>query len=202
MSQRTKGNEFNSTAQDTMMEEGQALRIELIQEEKQPVLEPLSGEAPKAGQDMGVDGPAHHRLRTKWPLLHKETGSERELDLSPHQGSRSSRTTCGAYLVQFLDEAEPLIQGLGVGRCALSHLRGQGMDPSPRRAPLAGSEALGLPFLLQGALCLWSLGHPLCVHPDGERTTSPSSRPSGTSACRTRQKTMNPLLCLDVGGAN
>ena len=106
-----------------MMEEGQALRIELIQEEKQPVLEPLSGEAPKAGQDMGVDGPAHHRLRTKWPLLHKETGSERELDLSPHLDSRSSRTTCGAYLVQFLDEAEPLIQGLGGGRCTLSHLR-------------------------------------------------------------------------------
>ena len=184
-----------------MMEEGQALRIELIQEEKQPVLEPLSGEAPKAGQDMGVDGPAHHRLRTKWPLLHKETGSERELDLSPHLDSRSSHTTCGASLVQFLDEAEPLIQGLGGHRCALSHLRGQGMDPSPQRAPLAGSEALCLPFVLQGALCLWSLGRPLCVHPDRERTTSPSPRPSWTSACRTRQKTRTHL-CLDVGGAN
>ena len=32
-----------------MMEEGQALRIELIQEEKQPVVELLSGEAPKSG---------------------------------------------------------------------------------------------------------------------------------------------------------
>lgn len=178
------------------------LRIELIQEEKQPVLEPLSGEAPKSGHDQGVDGPAHHQLRTKWPLLRKLAGSEREIDLSPHLDSRSSLTTCGAYLVQFLDEAEPLIQGLGGRRCALSHLRGQGMDPSPRRAPLAGPEALCPPFLLQGAVCLWSLGRPLCVHPDGERTTSPSSRPRGTSACRTRQKTMNPLLCLDVGGDN
>ena len=56
MSQRTKGKEFNSTprfpAKDTMMEEGQALRIELIQEEKQPVLEPLSGDPPKSGQDL------------------------------------------------------------------------------------------------------------------------------------------------------
>ena len=68
------------------------------------------------------------------------------------------------------------------------------MDPSPRRGPLAGSEALGLPFLLQGAVCPWSLGRPLCVHSDEERTTLPSSRPSGTSACRTRQRTMNPLL--------
>ena len=164
------------------------------------MVEPLSGEAPKSGQDQGVDGPAHHRLRTKWPLLHKETGSERELDLSPHLDSRSSLTTCGASLVQFLDEAEPLIQGLGGRRCALSHLRGQEMDPSPWHAPPPGSKALCLPFLLQGAVCLWSLGRPLRVHPDGERTTSPSSRPSGTSACRTRQKTMNPLLCLDVGG--
>ena len=152
------------------------------------MVEPLSGEAPKSGQDQGVDGPAHHRLRTKWPLLHKETGSERELDLSPHLDSRSSLTTCGASLVQFLDEAEPLIQGLGRRRCALSHLRGQEMDPSPWHAPPPGSKALCLPFLLQGAVCLWSLGRPLRVHPDGERTTSPSSRPSGTSACRCDRK--------------
>ena len=40
-----------------MMEEGQALRIELIQEEKQPVVELLSGEARKSSQDMGEMDP-------------------------------------------------------------------------------------------------------------------------------------------------
>ena len=54
--------------------EGQALRIELIEEEKQPVLVRLSEEAPKSAQDQVVNGPTHHQLRTKGLLLHKETG--------------------------------------------------------------------------------------------------------------------------------
>ena len=45
----------------------------------------------------GVDWHALHRLRTKWPLLHKKIGSGRELDLSPHLDCRSSPTTCSTY---------------------------------------------------------------------------------------------------------
>ena len=52
---------------------------------------------------------------------------------------------------------------------------GRGRARSPQRARLAGSGAPRLPLRLQGAMCLWSLGCLLSLHPVRETTTAPWS---------------------------
>ena len=54
-----------------------------------------------------------------------------------------------------------------------------GAGPGPSAAPLADFGAPCLPLRLQGAVCLWSLGHPLSLHPDRETTTTPWSSRHG-----------------------
>ena len=78
-------------------EEGQALQIQLVAEEKQLVLLPLSGEAPESGQSSGS------RLTRSSPAENQVAPASqgnrfgRELDLSLNLDCRSSPTICGAY---------------------------------------------------------------------------------------------------------
>ena len=81
--------------------------------------------------------------------------------------------------------------GGGVGRPLGSVLGGvtllgpaswAGAGPGPSAAPLADFGAQCLPLRLQGAVCLWSLGHLLSLHPVRETTIAPWSSRHGLAA--------------------